>query len=264
MEIDLKFLERRPISYSSLKQFKKSPLHYMKYLTAKFKPTPALVFGSVVDCLLLTPDVFNDKFIIANFNPYTKDGKTTFEDYYKKGITMVNDNDYERAKLAVHSVKTNIISKQIYDKITQTQRELRWTDLETDIPLISYLDADFDDEVVELKTAQSADPLAFQRDSYNYDYPLQAAMYNMGYLHCKGKRPKKYRYIVVETSEPFGVSVYKPTEEYFEYGAQELRRLLTEFRSCLDFKMFGSGYEYRSKEDGYFNLDLPAWAHKKA
>lgn len=262
MEIDANFLERRPLSYSSLKMFKRSPIHFIKYFTSKPKPSPALIFGSAVDCLLLTPDLFNDKFVLANINIYTKDGKNTFEEYFKKGITVIGDNDYERAKLAAESVKTNIISKQIYDNITQTQRQLKWRDLETDLPMVAYLDADFDDEIVELKTSQNADPNTFGRDAYNFDYPLQAAMYNMGYMHCKGRRPKKYRYIVVESNEPYGVAVFKPTEEYFEYGDQELRKLLKEFKSCYDNKMFDSGYEYRSPEDGYFQLDLPAWAKR--
>ena len=38
------------LSFSSLKQFAKSPEHFIRYKLEKFLPTPAMIFGSLVDC----------------------------------------------------------------------------------------------------------------------------------------------------------------------------------------------------------------------
>ena len=39
MNIDINFLNERPLSYSSLKEFAKSPSHYIHYVLAKREPS---------------------------------------------------------------------------------------------------------------------------------------------------------------------------------------------------------------------------------
>ena len=57
-------IERRDIhlSPSSLRAFCKSPRHFIAYKLRKFKPTPAMIFGSLVDCLITQPDQFDKHF----------------------------------------------------------------------------------------------------------------------------------------------------------------------------------------------------------
>ena len=53
------------LSFSSLKQFSKSPEHFVRYKLAKFLPTPSMIFGNLVDTLIFTEDKLQDKFIIG-------------------------------------------------------------------------------------------------------------------------------------------------------------------------------------------------------
>ena len=46
--ITIDTLKERPLSYSSLKEFAKSPRHYVEYLRREKKPTAAMAFGSLV------------------------------------------------------------------------------------------------------------------------------------------------------------------------------------------------------------------------
>jgi hypothetical protein len=57
-------VEAREISLSpsSLRAFCRSPRHFIAYKLGKFKPTPAMIFGSLVDCLVTQPDTFNKHF----------------------------------------------------------------------------------------------------------------------------------------------------------------------------------------------------------
>jgi len=57
-------VEAREISLSpsSLRAFCRSPRHFIAYKLGKFKPTPAMVFGSLVDCLVTQPDTFDKHF----------------------------------------------------------------------------------------------------------------------------------------------------------------------------------------------------------
>ena len=42
------------LSYSSLREFAISPRHFLRYKMKQKEQTPAMVFGSLVDCMLLT------------------------------------------------------------------------------------------------------------------------------------------------------------------------------------------------------------------
>lgn len=57
-------VEAREISLSpsSLRAFCRSPRHFIAYKLGKFKPTPAMIFGSLVDCLITQPDKFDQHF----------------------------------------------------------------------------------------------------------------------------------------------------------------------------------------------------------
>jgi hypothetical protein len=57
-------VEAREISLSpsSLRAFCRSPRHFIAYKLGKFKPTPAMIFGSLVDCLVTQPDTFDKHF----------------------------------------------------------------------------------------------------------------------------------------------------------------------------------------------------------
>jgi hypothetical protein len=57
-------VEAREISLSpsSLRAFCRSPRHFIAYKLGKFKPSPAMIFGSLVDCLITQPGEFHKHF----------------------------------------------------------------------------------------------------------------------------------------------------------------------------------------------------------
>ena len=72
-------LSKRALSYSSAKEFYKSPIDYMMYLNKQWEQTDSMLLGSALDCLLLTPDHFdNDYIIIEKIDRRSKAGKEYF------------------------------------------------------------------------------------------------------------------------------------------------------------------------------------------
>lgn len=63
------------LSFSSLKQFARSPEHFVRYKLQKFIPTPAMVFGSLVDCLLFEEEKFNNRFFLGKTIPTSENQK---------------------------------------------------------------------------------------------------------------------------------------------------------------------------------------------
>lgn len=93
--------ENRPLSQSSLKQFMKSPQHYMEYITED-KPDmkPAWVIGNLVDMMLLTPKGIDDRVAVSpTFNLRTNQGKADKIAFIEanKGKLVVNQEQMNTA-----------------------------------------------------------------------------------------------------------------------------------------------------------------------
>jgi len=95
-------LEERPLSFSSLKEFAKSPKHYMDYISKpKTPPTDAMKLGSAVHCMILTPELFNDQFAVApEINKRTNAGKEEWALFasQNEGKDILANDDYEHAR----------------------------------------------------------------------------------------------------------------------------------------------------------------------
>lgn len=270
--ITLEFLQKRPISFSSLKEFLRSPMHFKYFMTtpARSKKLPpavatALAMGKLIDYLILTPEKFDEKFAVHSFNIYSYADKPKFEIFCEmnKGKMLVTKDDYEKALMIKASVLANTEARKILDKVTQTQREYRWTDEETGLPCIAYTDAECDNVITaELKSTQNASPKSFEKDAYNFLYPFQTGFYKEAQMMCN-RVSKNYKYIVVEKEAPWGVAVYTPSDDYIEAGRKMFRETIRDFKVCLDNQQFDCGYEYLAGSSGSLILDLPPWAKKR-
>lgn len=272
-------IKKRPLSYSSLKWFKKSPMHFMHY---RNKPkdketTSALKFGNLLDCLLLTPEEFESRYIILPETKLLKDCKGTKEEArkeydslneaYEKAINNTRKVAIEKQDLEKATIMRDIIwahpqARKLIERVTNFQVEKIWTDKETGLKTKTILDGDGEEIIFELKTAASADPEDFERDAYKFGYHFQCGI-ELEALAKKGKFPQ-FWYMVIEKTEPFGLSIFQPSKDYIELGKREFRHYITSFKKCLDENRFNEGYEYRSSRlDKTFELDLPAYAKHK-
>ena len=262
MEITLETLKARPLSYSSLIAFKRSPLHYMQYLVEKRKATPAMAMGSLIDCLLLTPDKYEDRYIIkpdfSKGEGVRARAKAWEEE--NKGKTWISDVMLAEAKLIVLAVQKNPISKEYIDQVTASQKKIEWTDKETGLPMIAYLDLESEKFIADLKSTADAHPEEFMKSAFNFDYHIQTAIYLDAAAH-RGKFPDFY-HIAVEKKAPYGVSVLKSSKQFIELGTQEYRKLLQEFKFCMEHNLWDQSYEF-SAPAGYYQMELPGWALNK-
>lgn len=281
--IDNEFLKNRPLSYSSLKAFAQSPAHYISYLNAPRKQTPALLFGNIVDCIVLTPDKFKERFVVKpEFKLSRKYGTTKTEKEAKAielaSLAIVEQNwrdenadktwikieMIDEATLIKDAIDKNQASSEMLLRWTKKQLKLSWEqkfmsgDEEFKLPMIAYLDGAGDEVIGDLKTCQRSFPIDFIKDAYNYDYHLQAAIYLEGYSSVWHKYPPFF-HIAAEKSEPYGVSVLKADSNFIKLGKQQFERLLQEFKMCMDNNLWHMSYDFRTTW-GYSELTLPGYA----
>jgi hypothetical protein len=117
--------------------------------------------------------------------------------------------------------------------------------------------------IVDLKTAASASPQAFQRAMIRDGHHLRAAWYVDGYRQAMSNASVSvesraaYRYVVVGKDEPHIVTQFELDARSLEWGRRLYRRALSEFRRAQETGVWsGYGREGENK----ITMSLPAFA----
>lgn len=250
---------KRPLSFSSLKEFSESPKHYKHYRTKERTPaTPAMNIGSAVHCLILEDlNVFNERFAVsAKFDKRTKQGKEDFAQFEIQAgkKTILSPEDYE----TVNNIKSAIQSYEPAKKLinAMTFAEKRFDTEIHSLKVCGYIDGGNDEFLFDIKCVQSSHPKNFIRDAYNRLLHLQAGIYS----HAEGME-KDFYFIAAESVAPYNVTVLKCDGEFISKGVSLLGGLLEKFNLCVDLELFDQGYEFWNTTSGIEILTLPKWAN---
>ena len=236
------------LSYSSLKAFAKSPNHYLLYKSRKMKPTPAMQLGSLADCMILTPSLFEKRYsVLPKFDRRTKEGKAIYDTFLEdaQGKELVKMETYQEAKSITDAVINHRGAMELlYYKKTEKQVELTGTI--HGIEFRGFADAVNSNSVIDLKTTQDASPSAFQKQAYNLMYHLQCAIY----LELSGA--DNFFWVAVENKAPHNVAIYAPDQDFKDRGQELLYDL------CQRFKAWDGTPESYSQQIEL--LTLPNWS----
>lgn len=270
------------LSYSSLKEFGKSPKNFIKYkLQERREQSESQIFGSLCDCLLTEKDRFNEKFVINDVAPSTDLQKSFCSDYlsglsieeafsrnYKKGSAADTYKSLQEYLEASKSGKM-VVSQKMYDEAVEITDNLLQSEL-----ISTYLDActgfqqkleweyegwkfkGFTDAsganiIIDLKFTKDADPDKFERDIINYDYFMQMGMYAQSLEGI----PECY-FIAYDKSKNF--SLIKLDYSLINYGIRKYQYLVKKLNQCIDEGRFNESYNF-------FDVQLrtvykPKWA----
>lgn len=251
MNIDLNFLKERPLSYSSIKEFAKSPSHYIQYVLAKKEPSKEMNMGSMIHCLLLTPNEFSDQFAVSpNVDRRTKDGKAKWDEFCAEanGKAVITEDDLELATEIVNKFHRNESLSYLLNSCSEF--ESKWVSEVNSLPFTGYIDGESEGYLIEIKTTSDASPSSFIKDFYNRKYYLQAALYYMA-------TSKTINYIVIETKPPYNMFHCPISKEYIDFGIRELNKLTNSFNECMAVSGWHLGYEFM--EDGPIVINPPSW-----
>ena len=245
--IDEAFLKKRPLSYSSLKEFRKSPRHYYEYITKpRTPPSDVMIIGNAVEALALPPYKLNNKFIVyKDFKKQSGAAKEKWKDLLGRAKEekkmLLSLNQLELAKICKNELFSNLKSKIFFENVKDTQVKLQWVDPATKLPLIGYVD--FTANVwetnvkIDLKTSFDTEPGKFNRNAYNLKYYLQAGCYLEGYKRTRFEFPE-FLFITSETTSPFNVSVMYCDHRFKKTAQDEFTGLLQAFKYCLNHQQY--------------------------
>lgn len=268
MEINPEFIKKHPISYSRLKEFRKSPKHYAASWDKPFIETDATLIGSATDCLLIEgEEEFNKQFL--PYSPFAKrsnDAKAEWDILCKKARTenkkLISKDLIVTAQECAQAVR-NFAPARPYLNMRKKHQRINWTDRETKLPCVGITDWDclLDDQlcIVDLKTAASADPVDFTTGAWKWEYFIQIGSYLAAYQHAYFQFPM-FVFLVVETDELHNVSINFVENKYIEFCKEEYYGTLRAFKYCLDNNYWDMGYEFRLMGlSDYFALRKPGY-----
>jgi hypothetical protein len=269
--LTLEDLKKRPVSYSSLKAFRKSPKHYIEYITKPREEKEEFTIGNATECLVFEPEKFKDKFeVFTKFERRSNDAKATWagmvQDAKANKKTLISDETHRLALILAESVKENELCQPYLNSVTKIQKKLEWTDKKTEIPIIGYVDAECEIEehliICDFKTTANAEPDKWFKQAAELEYDLQVGAYLTGYHKTAYKFPE-FVFIVVEKETPYNSVVIHCPSDYCEAAKDEFEKTLTAFRYCLDEKLWYQGYEFWNAEMPYFTMSKPKWKQSK-
>ena len=251
--ITLDTLKERPLSYSSLKEFSKSPAHYINYLNRPKKQTPELTFGSALHCLILQPQEFDNQFIkTRKFDLRKKEDKEENERISKEAETtgkiIIQEDMYEE----VNNLKEKCLRDDtLVDILSKADTEVKENVELYGLPFVRIKDIEIEGEmVVDIKTVQNASLESIIKDFFNYQYYIQAAIYE-----------GSFSFYVVEKNEPFFTGLLPISDEFLIYGRKQLQKLCVAFNYCLEHpECFDMSYDFWYQfEDKKPIISLPNW-----
>lgn len=229
-------LGRKKLSYSALSCFIDSPKDFSDYKLKERVETPAMVYGSMVHCLVLEPGDFLKRYFPlddADICDQIGGAKPRATKKYKEwkfgqselanGRIIVSPNEYAHAKTVAYNVRTNRASANLLRLCPHREQGVEWEYL--GLFWHGFIDMYGDDDINDLKTMPNANREVVDREIKKRRLYLQHCLYRMGdKARCEvlGIPWKKKRHHVTAVDKLGGVSVHEMAEPLMDYGMEEL------------------------------------------
>jgi len=238
------------LSFTALKEFAKSPNHFLAYKSKETTDSPAMRRGRLIHKLVLEADEFAKEFAVApTCDRRTKVGKELWHDFEffctNNNITPVTQQEYNEADAVARAIEKNKVSRDLLRSCRHFEQHIEGDIF--GIEFHGYVDA-MGDCLVDLKTTQAADPDTFTRTIINNKYYLQAAIY----CHLTGI--ERFLFIAAETASPYNVAVYELSSEWFTLGQHYLETYIEQFKRWVEEGQPACSYVSEVK-----TLTPPSW-----
>ncbi|MFH7524086.1 PD-(D/E)XK nuclease-like domain-containing protein [Aeromonas sp. A5] len=251
------------VSKSQLDDIAESPATYIwrKSAPVDNEKLKALDMGTALHCLLLEPDAFKERFIIApEFNRRTNAGKAEEAEFLAScaelGKTVMDAEEGRKLQLMRDSVMAHPDARWLLEQEGVYESSLYWIDPDTEELCRCRPDKKLRNFPILADVKKVDDMARFERHVEEFRYHVQDAMYSDGFHEIYGEWPD-FIFIAVSSSIECGrypVRVRPLEQEWKESGQDLYRRDLRKFHEC------------RVNNDWHDLIPLirPAWARRAA
>ena len=248
------------INVSSLKELRRSPLHY-RHRLANPKTSDALTLGTAAHVATLEHHRYADAFAI--WDRKTETGRsaprtgTAWDAFVAEhgGRTILTIEEHETAQAIAAAVRSDPTAAR-YLRRGLPEVSMQWEahGMQCKGRVDWLTDLDGVDVVVGLKTTRDCRPGEFSRQALRLGYHLQWAYYHDGFQAVRDVAPYMVE-IVVESAAPYAVAVYTIPEPVLSLGREEYVGLLAMLRDCQTADVWPGPVPHETE------LTFPAWAY---
>jgi hypothetical protein len=226
------YLDIDAVNWSTLKDLRRSPLHYKHGVGTKRKETPAMRKGRVNHTAVFEPDrlaldyaIFTEK---NKAGKVVKSGKayTAFRKA-NNGRTILSPPEYAHACALRDAVRSHPLAGPYLER-GEAEKCLQWTDDETGLKCKARLDflSSGKPALVDLKSTADIAYSIFCSRAYKMGYHCQLGFYDWGLVTAL-KLHLPVVVIAVEQTPPYDVGVFEYDPDCIDTGRNETRSLLT-------------------------------------
>ena len=219
-----------PISCSVLKRYANlGPLAFR--WAPERSGTRAMSWGSLVDCLLFTPELFPREFVCKEQNPFlsedggvrSKEAKQWAAERREEGAVFIKEEDRDHALQAVERLRNTPVAAEILEG-ARFQIALSYTG-QAEIPVKCLVDIvpehfDHDDCLADLKTTavNIHDDDALARQVGKFGYHWQAAMYLFTWNQLSADKRRRWKIVWQSANPPYEVRVTELDSLWLDQG----------------------------------------------
>jgi len=222
------------LSYSSIKlALQDMRLFEMKMRDQLKFDSPALHFGKLYDCMLLTPEDFDNQFITINDEKICKEigGKApkrtkAYAEWMKtldhEGKTIVSAEDTLKAEEMIQRLNAT----GVQDIALKGDKQHEFNDFIGDVPVRGFLDVLGDGYITDSKTTQKLSKFRWSIREFGYD--IQA------YIYSEVLGTKDFRWVAQEKAYPYAVGLYYASEDTLDFGKMKFNKAVDRITEFLD------------------------------
>ena len=239
-----------PISFSGLKQFAKSPAHFVHYKTKEWTTTAAMRRGTLVHRMLLQPEEMQNMHVVeAN----TRSAKAFKEAHEAHGEWACLGKELREAEDIAAAVRRHETAMKLLTAAEHKEQHLHWQCEGLDMH--GFADAYGNGILLDLKVT-NPDPAKFQRVVLDQAYHMQLALYSMAI-----DNPVKMYWVAVDPNPPHTVCVFEPSQKMAEDGVNMARLESRMFLHWIETHKPGAsvlGFDHYD-QGAPLTVELPSW-----
>lgn len=207
------------LSQSAIKDFIKSPAHYLVGTEQVSEPTPAMQLGTAFHAVMLQDKPKEHYAVKIKMDGRTKEGKAYNEQFAVEnaGKAIINTEDEETLLKMRESIMAHPLASKLAKGLTHKEFAVLGS-IETNdgyVRLKGLIDGYCETEgyIVDYKTCEDASPLGFIKAIRDRRYDLQSVQYPWLLKNAQMKVTDFY-FICVEKVPPYAVGVYRIELDY--------------------------------------------------
>lgn len=249
--------------------------------------TKATDWGSLIDCMALTPDRFDHEYIVTPRTYVSSKGEekdwdlrsSTCRDWVEEqkraGLNAVGYDDWIEAMKACVVIKNDPIASELINcskkqVMIMADYEDRNTGIVVPVKILLDLVPDknhdrFGKTLADFKTSRGAERWEWVNHVKEHGYDVQAALYMDLYQAAFPDEDRiEWRHLIQESESPYAIGRRLLSSEYLELGRMKYLAALRDYCVCLATNTWPGYDDYGDTYNGWSITEPKEWMVKQS